>query len=114
MSKSFGPMMNGKDVLELLEQICSEIDIEKHENGFEQLLDRMKHRFAYHIDQAEPVKLRYYKGIRGPVYDHWTCSNCGCLISYGVQQNYCWACGHSLEWDNPRCLTGVHDLNKSN
>lgn len=114
MSKSFGTMMRGEDALKLLEQICCEIDIKQHEKGFGELIDRMKNRFAYHIEQAEPVKLKYHKGKYGSKYDSWTCSNCGCEISYGVAQNYCWNCGHRLEWDSTRCLTGFRDDDKSN
>lgn len=109
MSKSYGTMMSGKDALELLDQICSKIDLSKHEKGFEESLVRMRNRLTYHVDQASPVKLKYHKGMYGRKYDSWTCSNCGCGISYEVIQNYCWNCGHRLDWDSPRCLTGLHE-----
>lgn len=62
MKKSFGTMMSGKDALKLLDKICSEIDIKKHEKEFGETLVQMKNRLAYHVDQASPVKLKYHKG----------------------------------------------------
>lgn len=108
MSKSFGTMMSGDDALKLLDQIRTQIDFRKQEKGFGELFDRMRNRFAYHIDQAEPVKPVFHKGKRS-LYDYWTCKNCGCGITHDVNQNYCWKCGHRIAWDSPRCLTGIHD-----
>lgn len=50
MSKSFGTMMSGDDALKLLDQIRTQIDFRKQEKGFDELFDRMRNRFAYHID----------------------------------------------------------------
>lgn len=106
MGKSFGPMVSEDEAMGLLNQICGEIDIHKKENGFGEKLGRMKNLFAYLADQAKPVSLKYHKGKYGRKYDYWTCRNCGCEITHGVVQNFCWNCGHRLAWDSPRCLTG--------
>lgn len=109
MGKSFGAMMSGNDALKLLDQIYAGIDFSKEEKGFEEKFDRMKNRFAYLVDQNKPVKLKYHKGKYGHRYDYWECTNCGCRITYEVIQNFCWNCGHRLEWDSPRCLTGKRE-----
>lgn len=98
--------MSGKDALNLLDQIQTKIDFTCEEKGYAESFRRMRNRFEYHIDQAEPVKLKYHKGKHSRAHDSWTCQNCGCGITHGVVQNYCWNCGHALEWDSPRCLTG--------
>ena len=109
VKKSFGTMMGGDDALKLLDQIYAKINPLKEEKGFLESFPRMRNRFAYHIDQAKPVKLKYHKGKYGSKYDSWTCQNCGCTITHGVIQNFCWNCGHRLAWDNPRCLTGYKE-----
>ena len=107
MSKSFGAMVSGEDALNLLDQISHMIVLKekKEEKEITESFIRMRNRFAYHIDQAAPVELKYHKGKYGSKYDSWTCRNCGCGITHGVVQNFCWNCGHRLAWDNPRCLT---------
>lgn len=97
--------MSGEDALKLFDQIQTKIDF-TCEKIDKELFDRMRNRFAYQINQAEPVKLKYHRGKHSRAHDYWTCQNCGCGISHGVIQNYCWNCGHALEWDSPRCLTG--------
>ena len=97
--------MSGTDALNFLDQIQKKIDF-ACEKIDKELFDRMRNRFEYQINQAEPVKLKYHKAKHGRAHDSWTCQNCGCGISHGVIQNYCWNCGHALAWDSPRCLTG--------
>ena len=103
MSKHYGAMMGGRDALAFLDRVYEQIDVQ--EEGFEKSFDRMKNRFACLVDHAEPVKLKYHKG-RSRLYDYWTCQNCGCEITHSVIQNFCWNCGHAIEWEWPRCLTG--------
>lgn len=103
MGKHYGTMMGGKDALEFLDQVYKKISVQ--EEGFEESFRRMKNRFECLIDQAAPVKLKYHKG-RSSLYDYWTCKNCGCEITHSVIQNFCWNCGHAIEWEWPACLTG--------
>ena len=114
MSKSFGTMVGGEEALNILDQIFPMVVFKnkKEEIEITELFTRMRNRFAYHIDQDAPVGLKYHKGKYGSKYDSWTCSNCGCGITYSVIQNFCWNCGHRLSWDNPRCLTGVKKFGK--
>lgn len=114
MSKSFGTMVGGEEALNILDQIFPMIIFKnkKEEKEITEAFTRMRNRFAYHIDQAAPVKLKYHKGKYGSKYDSWTCGNCGCGITYSVGQNFCWDCGHRLAWDHPRCLTGLKEFGK--
>lgn len=114
MSKSFGIMVGGEEALNILDRIFPMIVFEnkKEEIEITELFARMRNRFAYHIDQDAPVGLKYHKGKYGSKYDSWTCSNCGCGITHSVIQNFCWNCGHRLDWDTPRCLTGVKKFGK--
>lgn len=107
--KYFGTMMSGTDALEFLDQIEKKIDFTREKKGYGELFGRMRERFAYQIDQAEPMKPKYHKDKRSVVHDYWTCRKCGCKISQGTIQDYCWKCGHALEWDSTRCLTGYKD-----
>lgn len=104
MGKHYGPMLGGRDALEFLSRVQEKIGVQ--EERFVESFSRMKNRFEYQIDQAEPVKLKFHKGKSSSVHDYWTCQNCGCGITYGVIQNFCWNCGHAIEWEWPRCLTG--------
>mgnify|MGYP006893962398 CR=1 FL=1 len=97
-------MISGREALEFLDQVYAKIDFQ--DAGQEKLFCMMKNRFAYQISQAEPVKLKYHKGIHSSIHDYWTCQNCGCRITHSVIQEFCWNCGHAIEWDWPRCLTG--------
>lgn len=94
-------MVSGEDALNLLDQISHMIVFKdkKEEKEITESFIRMRNRFAYHIDQAAPVELKYHKGKYGSKYDSWTCRNCGCGITHGVVQNFCWNCGHRLAWD---------------
>lgn len=103
--KCFGTMMGSHDALRLLAKIEETIDLEKQDKELRENLQRMNHRFEYLVDQSDPVKPKYHKGIYGKKYDRWTCGNCGCEINHDVVQNYCWNCGHAIKWDITRCLT---------
>lgn len=111
MSKSFGPMLSGEDALNLLDQIFPKIVFKSRKEEYEitEAFRRARNRFAYHIDQASPVKPKYHKGMHGRKNDTWTCGNCGCGITYDVMQDFCSNCGHRLAWEHPRCLTGQQD-----
>lgn len=98
-------MMSGYDALKLLAKVVEIIESEKQYKGLHEDLIRMTHRFEYLVDQADPVRPKYHKGIYGKKYDNWTCGNCGCEINHDVVQNYCWNCGHAIKWDGTRCLT---------
>ena len=67
---------------------------------FLQIINRLK----YVRDKDVGVKPKFHKGKY--INDWYTCGNCG----YGIGNNlpnYCENCGYRINWDSPRCMTGI-------
>ena len=61
-------------------------------------------RLAYHRNQAEGLKPKYYKADT-VLHSYYTCRNCGHRLD--IINNFCPNCGYAIKWDSCRCLTGL-------
>lgn len=61
--------------------------------------------FRFCADRLEPVAPVYHKGVKGTIYDYYTCGACGAGFT-NILPNYCPSCGRNVKWDSPKCLTG--------
>lgn len=90
---SSGVMCGIDQAIQYLRENCS---------GFE-WTDLVINRLEYHRKQAEGLVPRYHKGMS--IKSYYTCRNCGRTAD--IIFNFCPNCGYALNWDNPRCLTGL-------
>ena len=51
---------------------------------------------------------KFHKGKYGGKFDYHTCGQCGATIQ--VISDYCHKCGYRVLWENPRCLTGIDEV----
>ena len=62
--------------------------------------------FRFCADRLEPVAPVYHKGVKGTIYDYYTCGACGAGFVGCEFPDYCHSCGRQVKWDSTRCLTG--------
>jgi len=91
--ESSGMMCGIDQAIQYLREECS---------GF-QWTEQVINRLAYHRRQAIGLVPKYHKGMS--IKSYYTCRNCGRTAE--INDNFCPNCGYALNWDNPRCLTGL-------
>lgn len=79
------------------------ISIDNNTVIHEQTINLLK----YISNRQNGAKPKYYKGSRKE-YSYWICGHCGGR-KVDVTDKFCPNCGYVIRWDNPACLTGVHE-----